>query len=247
METKRTVGEIVAERLGRARVLEKYGIDYCCGGGATLEEACRRAGCDADEVLASIQKDDSQPRAGEDTRDWSSASLAVLCDHIESTHHDYMREAFPRLEGLLDKVIQAHGENHPQLKETGQVFQALREEISSHLQKEEQVLFPLIKRMEEAGGPVEAHCGSVGNPIGVMEQEHDNAGDALRRIRDLNNDYQPPEDACMTYQALLDGLSEMEQDLLIHIHKENNILHPRALDLENPQGKSTATGREGKA
>ena len=167
-----------------------------------------------------------------DATDWRTASLSALTNHIVDKHHTFMKRELPRLGEFMDKVLGAHGENHPELTEVASVFAALRLEIEGHLMKEEQVLFPMIQKMEITREVGSAHCGSVNNPIGVMEHEHDNAGEALRRLRVLTGDYTPPADGCPTYQALLAGLAAMERDLHEHIHKENNILHPRAARLE---------------
>ncbi|MEP0813467.1 MAG: iron-sulfur cluster repair di-iron protein [bacterium] len=236
-----TVGEIVAERIGRSRVLESYGLDYCCGGGTPFADACAAKGLDPDEVAAAIAESDAAPAAGEDDgADYRSMPLSRLCDHIEETHHVFMKREVPRLTELLDKTFKAHGENHPELAQVVRVYAGLRAEIEAHLLKEEQVLFPFIRQMEATGGVPQFHCGSLQAPIGVMLQEHDNAGDALRKLSELTNGYAVPEDACSTYRAALDGLREMELDLHLHIHKENNILFPRALEEEQIRYETAA-------
>lgn len=228
-----TVGELVAEGIYRARVFETYGIDYCCGGRKTLGEASRTAGCEPEEVvIALVAADQDAAGAGLDPTDWRTASLTGLTRHIVETHHAFMKSELPRIAGLLAKVRGAHEERHPELAELAQVFGALRAEIEAHLGKEEQVLFPLIQEMEATRRAGTAHCGSVSNPIRVMEHEHDNAGAALGRMRELTRGYTVPADGCATYAALLDGLAAIERDLHEHIHKENNILHPRAIRLE---------------
>ena len=232
-DPKSPVGDLVAARLGRYKVFADFGIDFCCGGHRPLDEAARLAGHDAAAVIAELEAADAAAAGGEVAGpDWRKASLAALTTHIEQTHHDYMKKALPRLAELMARVVEAHGGNHPDLIETAAVYGALRAELEDHLQKEEQVLFPMIRGMEASGSAAGLHCGSVNAPIGVMEHEHDNAGAALRRLRELTDDYTTPADACPTYQALLDGLAEMESDLHLHIHKENNILHPRAAELE---------------
>lgn len=228
-----TVGELVAERIHRARVFETYGIDYCCGGTATLVEACRKAGCAPEDVVAALDTaDQDTAEAGPDTTDWRATSLTKLTMHIVEIHHAFLKRELPRVADLLAKVRNAHGENHPELADLVQVYGALRAELEGHLAKEEQVLFPLIQQMETTRQAGTAHCGSVGNPIRVMEREHDNAGITLGRMRALTNDYTVPQDGCATFAALLEGLVAIERDLHEHIHKENNILHPRALRLE---------------
>ena len=157
--------------------------------------------------------------------------MTELADHIEATHHAYLRREFPRLSELSAKVASVHSENHPELVDVAEAFAALKNELSNHMVKEEQVLFPVIRQME-AGSQAGFHCGSVEAPIGVMEQEHIMAGQALINLRTLTNQYQAPADGCTSYQALYAALSELEQDLHQHIHKENSILFPRAIAME---------------
>lgn len=225
-----TVGQVVAERPVRARVFEELGIDYCCGGKKPLADACAEKGLDVNEVVRALMERDATE--AEDGIDWTRVPLSHLTDHIVATHHAYMKQELPRLAQLVEKVLAAHGDNHPELHEVREVFYALKDEIEMHLMKEEQVLFPMIVQMEATRALTHLHCGTVGNPIRVMEMEHDSAGQALARLRELTQDYTPPADACNTYRVMLDGLESMEHDLHQHIHKENNILHPRAAALE---------------
>jgi regulator of cell morphogenesis and NO signaling len=228
-DTTRTVGAIVAERITRAKVLEKYGIDYCCGGGTPLGEACYKAHVDLQEVVEAIIEEDQELPIDikEDAR---SLSLTELTHHIENTHHVFIKTTLPRLTMLLGNTLNAHKTNHPELEEVSSTFHALKTEIEAHLTKEEQVLFPIIRKLDVEGNLPSQGCGIEG-PIRQMEHEHDNAGDALRTLSRLTNHNTPPADACNTYRALLDGLHELEKDLHIHIHKENNILFPRAIEL----------------
>ena len=241
LSTERTVGDLAAEAIHRTRVFETFGIDYCCGGKTPLADASRTAGCDPAEVVASLEAADREAAADPDTTDWRTASLTDLTRHIVDTHHAFMKSELPRVAGLLAKVQSAHGERRPHLQELGRVFSGLRTEIEAHLLKEEQVLFPLIQEMETTSQAGTAHCGSVNNPIGVMEHEHENAGAALARMRELTDGYVMPADGCATFWALYDGLATIERDLHEHIHKENNILHPRASELER---SLSATARE---
>lgn len=224
------IGEIVAEKLSRSRVFEEYGLDYCCGGQTTLNEACKEKGLDPNVVLNSLTESDSKTNDG-DSKDWRTAGLAELADHIEATHHAFMHKELPRLGELMTKVVNAHGERHPELTDVAGTLSALTEELTQHLAKEEEILFPLIRQMESTGN-TESHCGAVGNPINMMEMEHENAGQALARLKSLTNDYKAPEDGCATYQALMSGMAEMEFDLHQHILKESSILFPRAIALE---------------
>lgn len=221
-----TVGQMVAEQPARARVFERLGIDYCCGGKRRLADVCEERGLDPLRVLDELAAQD-RPRAAQE-RDWQAAGLAELCDHIEATHHAYLRNELPRLTGLVRKVASVHGEREPALRELEEVFDAFCMEIDSHMRKEEQVLFPMIRLLESAERLPSFHCGSVNNPIRMMEFEHDGAGDALARMRSLTQDFTPPPEACNTYRAMLEGLAVLEQDMHQHIHKENNILFPRA-------------------
>ncbi len=225
------VGELVVQNTARSRVFERFGIDFCCGGHRPLNEACAERGVSSQTVVEALMEVDNES-AGAPQRDWSAASLSSLIEHILDTHHRYLKEELPRLAALLDKVTQVHGERHPSLHECRRVFAGLREELESHMAKEETVLFPMIARMEASQVIVPEHCGSVQNPIRVMEAEHDGAGNALTILRDRTDGYTVPADACGSYRALLDGLHTLEQDLHQHIHKENNILFPRAIRLE---------------
>ena len=233
--TTKTVGEIAAEMPGSTREFEKLGIDYCCGGSRTLGEACAEANISIDEALARLEKSlASTESAG--IKDWQKKLLADLIDHIKTTHHAFVREECQRIEALAAKVVGVHGKNHPELLQVQEVFTALAEELRVHLMKEEQVLFPYILRMEEsvlAGETAPpAMFGTVVNPIRIMMQEHDGAGDALRSLHDITSDYKVPEDACISYRTLYQALQGFEADLHQHIHLENNILFPRAVAME---------------
>lgn len=226
-----TVGQLVIERPSRARVFEKLGIDYCCGGKKPLRQALEEKGLEAQRVLAELEKEQSGGSAQAE-RNWATASITDLCDHIEQTHHEYLRQELPRMEYLTQKVADRHGDRRPELQEIHRVMVALKEELDSHIAKEEQVLFPICRRLDTADHLPQSHCGSVNNPIAVMLREHDDAGNALARFRELTDNYTLPADACNTYRAMFDGLQHLEQDLHQHIHKENNILFPKAVRAE---------------
>ncbi len=227
LTTERTVGELVTERLSRSKIFEEYGIDYCCNGNIPLTQACAEKGLNADEVIERLHKAD-ETTPPEKEADWNAASLTDLADHIERTHHVYLRDVLPRLIDLMEKVREAHCKRHGELADVQRTFMALKDELEMHMMKEEQVLFPMIRAMEKGDVSATAHCGGLDNPIRVMEHEHEYAGNALARLRDLTGGYVPPEDACPSYRAMLDALTELEFDLHQHIHKENNILFPRA-------------------
>lgn len=231
MNAASTVGSLVAERPGRARLLEVLGLDYCCGGRKALADACAELGLDTAAVLRDLAADDAAVTAEPDVRP-ADMGLAELADHIEATHHAFMRSELPRVSVLAERVVRAHGDTHPEMLQVRSVFEALRQELEAHLQKEEIVLFPICRDLEAATALPAFHCGSVANPIRVMEMEHDSAGGALAMFRELTGNYTTPEDGCSTYTALLDALQGLEADLHQHIHKENNILFPRAIALE---------------
>jgi regulator of cell morphogenesis and NO signaling len=210
-------------------VFEEMGIDYCCGGKVTLAEVCREENLDPAALLDRFRIADAL-QSGDDF-DVAALHLGELCDHIVESHHAYLRRELPRIAALLQKVVAAHAPRHPELARVAETFGPFAAEMFLHLVKEEQILFPLIKRLEIAGRQP-GFAGGVQNPIAVMEAEHDHAGDALKRLRELTEDYTPPAEACNTYCALLNALRELEQDLHRHVHKENNILFPRACDME---------------
>ncbi len=232
LNERSSVGDWVADRPSRARVLERLGIDYCCGGQQPLSEACTSRGL---EVAAVLRQMDAVEPAPED-RDWRVAGLAELCGHIVDTHHAYVRGELPRIHSLIAKVVAAHGSRHGELASLQAVFEGLEDELMSHLMKEEQILFPMIGRIESAPGPQAFHCGTIANPIRVMLAEHDSAGVALAEMRRRTGDYTAPADACPTWRAMNDALVKFEADLHSHIHKENNILFPRARALQDERG-----------
>ena len=233
---ERTVREWALENPGATRVFEKLGIDYCCGGNQSLEQACRAANLAMDEVLESLRTAEQESQAATRNRDWSREPLADLVAHIKTTHHKYTREEIARLGPLFAKVCSVHGKNHPELHQMHAVFGGLAQELTMHMMKEEMVLFPYIVRMEEAVIQKEPVLpppfGSVSNPVAMMEQEHESAGNALRSLRASSSDYSAPADACVSFQTLYKALAAFEADLHLHIHLENNILFPRATKME---------------
>ncbi len=234
--TEKTVRELALENPAATRVFEKLGIDYCCGGNKSLEEACRAANLPMDQVLDSLEMAEQATRAAQKNHDWQREPLADLIAHINATHHNYTREELARLAPLFDKVCSVHGKNHPELLDARASFSGLSQELTTHMMKEEMVLFPYIVRMEEAviqHEPVlPPPFGSVQNPVSMMEHEHESAGNALRAMRQASGGYTAPADACVSYQTLYRALAEFEADLHQHIHLENNILFPRAIAME---------------
>lgn len=226
----KTVGQLVAEQPARSRVFEKLGIDYCCGGKKPLAEACATRGLETDAVVRDLTACDAAAPGPEE--DWTKAPLTELANHVVRAHHDYLREALPRLTMLTGKVANAHGANDPRLIELRDVFAGFREELEEHMAKEEMILFPLIRKMDSADTRPKFHCGSVQNPIRVMLAEHDDAGQDLEKMRRLTDGFSAPATACNTYRAMLQALEEIEADMHQHVHLENNIMFPRAEALE---------------
>ncbi|MDP6479939.1 MAG: iron-sulfur cluster repair di-iron protein [Phycisphaerales bacterium] len=213
------VGDIASHHPLATRVFARHQIDFCCGGGKTLSDVCQAKGIDAATILSEIEQEVvSDP---DTAAHWDAAPLDALIDHIIATYHRSLDEELPRLEAMLRKVNTVHGEKDPErLAELLDVFLGLRAELTEHMMKEEQILFPMIQ----------AGQGSFATgPVSVMEHEHESAGNALRQMRSLTDDYTPRSDACNTWRALWAGLEQLEVDLHQHIHLENNILFPRAL------------------
>src|SRR5215470_15032532 len=231
----KTVRELALENPSATRVFEKLGIDYCCGGNVSLEQACRTANLDVDQVLESLEKAETTPELK--AQDWQIEPLAALITHIQSTHHKYTREEIARLDPLFNRVCTVHGKNHPELLKIHELFQDLAQELAAHMMKEEVILFPSITRMEAAAVKNEPiprpPFGSVQNPVSMMEHEHDSAGNALRAMREASKGYSAPADVCVSFQTLYRALAEFEADLHQHIHLENNVLFPRAIAIES--------------
>ena len=235
MATK-TVRELALEIPAATRVFEKFGIDYCCGGKRSLQDACEAANLPVDDVLESLQSVATSGNMNQNESKWGAGPLTDLIAHITNKHHKYTREEIARLGPLFERVCSAQGRNHRELFEAQEKFRSLARELSTHMMKEEVVLFPYIERMEEArteGQPIlPAPFVTVQNPVSIMIHEHDSAGDLLRSLRAMTNGYNPPPEACLSYKTLYSALEEFERDLHQHIHLENNILFPRAIEME---------------
>lgn len=231
-ETK--VKEIALSNPGARHILEDAGIDYCCGGSKSLQEACLKANVSEAEILRQLRQNSERVEPSESR--WVSAPLAELTKHIRERHHQYVRNSIPRLRELLAKIREKHGGNHRELGEIEKLFGDVAREMLMHMQKEEQILFPFIDALERASdgdGTIEPpFFQTVKNPIHSMMKEHDSAGELMRQIRDASNGYKAPADACPSYQAAYQGLEQFEKDLHLHVHLENNILFPRAVELE---------------
>jgi len=215
-------------------VLEKAGLDYCCGGGQSLHEACLHADVPAEEILKRLRE--NSQNVSPDEANWLSAPLGDLVRHIREKHHVYVREAIARVQPLLSKVAAKHAENHPEITEIQRLFAEFGREMIMHMQKEEQILFPYIDAMEKAANTHSSmeppFFQTVRNPIQAMMQEHDSAGRLMKQIRKASSEYTAPVDACTSYTALYHELRECEADLHQHVHLENNIVFPRAVEME---------------
>lgn len=211
--------------------LEELQIDYCCGGNRTLSEACQAVGVEPELILDKLNQAGTESDKENSSTDWSTARLSDLCDHIESTHHVYLKNTLPSLSRLATKIRAAHANIHSELREVESIFLNLCDELNPHMMKEERILFPAIRLQEESMQNLSFPFGTMQNPINMMEHEHEQVGKSLSRLRVLTNEYHVPEDACTSYRAFLNGLDQLELDLHRHIHKENNILFPRAIQL----------------
>lgn len=232
MSNQKTVGELVTEDIRTATIFKKFGIDFCCGGGKPIQEACEEKGANYDNLMTEIQSimNDLEPDV-----DFQSMPLETLIDHIYDKHHKYIYENGPITAQFVNKVAHVHGERHPETVEVAKVYNELLSELNHHMMKEENVLFPYIKSLiaKQADQSGSVLSPFVSNPIRMMEIEHDSAGDMLKKLRGLTSEYTPPADACNTYKAAYANLKALEDDIHIHIHLENNILFPKAIELES--------------
>ena len=219
LDSESKVGQIAAEHPLATRVFARHGIDFCCGGGQPLGQVCAARGLDTAAVLTEIRNELAGPERTEVR--WDQAPLGDLVEHILAAYHKPLKEELPRLEAMARKVVDVHRDKQPEkLPELLSVYLGLKAELEQHMAKEEQILFPMIQSGQGA---------MAQGPIAVMEHEHDSAGNALKRLRELTNGYEVPEEACNTWRALWHGLAAVEESLHQHIHLENNILFPRAL------------------
>lgn len=237
LNLENTVKDVAVGVPGATRVFEKLGIDYCCGGHRSLADACRLANLEGTDVLRSLAEAESASQNVSGERNWQNETLASLTGFIVETHHTFTRDELARIELLLDKVCSVHGQNHAELLTVQKLFLALRDDLLPHMLKEEKILFPYVTELEGAilnGTPLPmCFFGTVQNPVRMMMNEHDTAGDLLRQLRSLTNDYTAPADGCFSYRTLYQALEAFETDLHQHIHLENNILFPRAVEMES--------------
>ena len=236
INTSKSVADYAIEHPSSKRVFEKLKIDYCCGGSISLAEACSKNNISVAELTDLLEAEEERFVNADSEPDHAAMSLASLSDYIVRKHHVFTRDEDARIAALLEKVCRVHGEHNPTLFEIQMIFGTLRLELENHMLKEERMLFPYIALMESSlafGLAVPpAPFGTTRNPVRVMTSEHDAAAEQLRAIRELSNNFQPPEWACATYRALLEGLEGLEKDLFRHIHLENNILFPKAIEME---------------
>jgi len=224
-----TLGAIVTSHPSLARELERRNLDYCCGGAVTLGQACRDAGLDAAHVAGEL----ASSIVDEGPAPWSHLDVDELVAHLVETHHRYLWDELPRLQALLDTVVRVHGDRHLELHEIAACFRAIRADLEPHLLKEERVLFPAIEQLASAPAAPIFGFGTIGTPISAMLCDHDELGALLRDLRTATDDYTVPADGCASYRALFDGLAELEADTHLHVHKENNVLFPRVVLLED--------------
>ena len=235
METlkQKTVAELVTENIKTAHIFKKYGIDFCCGGGVSIERACEKKGIDFSTLEEELNLTLSQ---SERTYNYKTWKPDFLTDHIINVHHTYVEENSPMLLQYADRVMTVHGHHNTELVEINELVKRVVGELASHMKKEELILFPFIKKMvnaqKEGVTLPRPAFGTVDNPITMMEEEHDAAGVIFREIAELSNNYTPPAHACNTYKAFYAKLEEFENDLHLHVHLENNILFPKAKQME---------------
>jgi len=221
----RPLGELVAETPRLAGLFEELGLDFCCGGKRTLAEACDRRSLDLDETLRRIEETAATP---DESVDWRAASPSDLADHIEQTHHAMLRRDLPRLRTLMQRVADTHGARDPRLGVLVEVFDGFCADLEQHMRKEERVLFPAIRALEHGEPTPFDDAETLNMPLRCLMDEHDDAGEALARMRTLTDGFQPREGACASHRAMLSSLEALERDMHLHVHKENNILFPAA-------------------
>ena len=234
----KSVGQIVSHNIEYAKVFKSFGVDFCCGGDLLLTQAVDETSVAIDAVVEALEKVESSSVTR--ALDFNQWSLDLLIDYLIKFHHDYIRQNGAPIVDLLNRVVEVHGEAEPHLYEVKELFVASLSDLNNHLDKEEGILFPLIRDLLVARAKGESlpqfHCGSVENPIRVMMEEHDDEGVRFRTIAKLTANYTPPATACNSYKLVLDELRQFEENLHIHIHVENNILFPKSLELQESFG-----------
>lgn len=226
------IGDIVTANYKYAQVFKNVGIDFCCNGNRTIEQACEKKGIEANDILQQLQKLDV---VNNSITDYNSWPLDLLADYVVKKHHRYVEQKTLEIQPYLNKIVKVHGGQHPELIEVEAMFNASAGELAQHMKKEELILFPYVAKLvqaEQTHTKATASFGTVQNPIQMMMAEHDTEGERFRKIAELTNNYTPPADACNTYIVTFGLLKEFEDDLHMHIHLENNILFPKAIELE---------------
>jgi regulator of cell morphogenesis and NO signaling len=228
----KSIGELALEVPNAISILEKWQIDYCCKGGRSVAEACTDAGVTVTDLMKEIGED----RKTDETRQWQNETLTALQTYVVDTHHVFTRDILETVRQLADKVAMRHGPRHPEVMAVQKIVHDMYGDLIPHMLKEEQVLFPYIAQMEAARSrgeePPTPFFGTVRNPVRMMMMEHDAVGELLAKLRTETNDYALPKDACLSFHALYERLTDLEQDLHQHIHLENNLLFPRAASME---------------
>lgn len=234
----RTIGTIARDHPPTLQVLDRFGIDYCCHGGDTLDRACARAGADLEGVRLALQSVPADtPNDTPAERSWADESMAALCDHIETVHHALARDLFARCDNLLPRVLQAHGERERRWHEIAREVRSLRDEMFDHMVREERVLFPWLRRLENPGAVTIGPPWSIKRPIDCMMHDHDAVGAALRRLRNLTDGFAPSARSCGSVISLVQALAELDRDTRLHVHKENNILFPAGIRAEQDRAR----------
>lgn len=236
-----TVREIATSTPNATRLFEQLGIDYCCGGARSLRDACVHVGINIEDVMQRLQESVLCPTDLATAAPDAGAGLAALVEYIVARHHGYLKQEIPRIQQLLRKVVAVHGKGHSELVEIQQTFVKMAEELVAHMMKEERILFPYVVELEAAvkrgSAPRKPMFGTVRNPVHMMELEHDSAGAALKEMHEASHGYNAPEEACFSYKTLYSALKEFEADMHQHVHLENNVLFPGAIDLEQQISK----------
>ena len=242
IDRENRIGEVVAKNFQSAKIFEEFGLDFCCGGKKSIGEACMDKGIDENRVLEKLNSLENENPTSSHFADWDAG---FLIDYIVNNHHSYIRQVVPGIENHLQKVVTAHGTRNPEVVEVSKLFSVIKDDLLAHMAKEEKMLFPYIKKLNDAvkgsQGLPAAPFGSVNSPIKVMMDEHQQAGDEMAYIRKITNDYTPPDNACGTFRVVYSELEAFEKDLHIHVHLENNILFPRAEELERKTNSEKAT------
>jgi regulator of cell morphogenesis and NO signaling len=227
-----TLGDLVSARPGLARELERRGLDYCCGGDRTLADACADRDIDVHAMIGELAS--AAAGGGGESPPWALMGVVELIDHIETTHHASLREQLPRLSGLIATIVRVHGDRHPELRAMERDFALLRADLEPHLLAEEDVVFPLFRRVAATASASPTDAAHLESMVAVMRSDHEHVGELLRSLRDVSDGFEVPPDGCATFGVCYAGLSELEADIHLHVHKENNLLLPAVMRPQTP-------------